>query len=46
MKILLEKGRAPIYRGALPSLDAAYVIKLMAACVTSLNVVRTFEFAW
>jgi len=46
MKILLEKGRAPIYRGALPSLDAAYVIKLMAACVTSLNVVRPFELAW
>jgi hypothetical protein len=46
MKILLEKGRAPTVREALPSINDVYVIRLMAAWVTSLKVVRTFEFAW
>jgi hypothetical protein len=46
MKILLERGRAPVLRGALPSLNEFYVIRLIAAWVTSLKVVRTLEFAW
>ncbi len=46
MKNFSEKGRAPRYRKALPLFIVAYVIKLMAVCVTSSKVVSALELAW